>query len=80
MDSYEDELRLLELKFDKLLNEKYSKRNEYIASNSKLVDYWLGVLSNHKIIKDYIGEKDIEALKYLEGISAEKLEDGNVFC
>lgn len=78
MAQYEEELKDLELKFDKILCENHNKRNNTVVSNPKLNSYWLGVLSNHKIIKDFISDDDVDALKYLRSVSYKKLEDGNV--
>ena len=42
-------------------------------------DFWLRVLTNHKIFKDFVNEEDRAALKYLTDIRTEKLNNGLVF-
>jgi hypothetical protein len=41
-------------------------------------DFWLKVLSNHRIIKDFISDEDIKILKNLKDIRYEKYNDGMV--
>lgn len=81
INAYEEELKQLELKFDKELNLVLKARNEEISklSSSQLYsDFWLRVLTNHKVINTMVNERDYEALKQLEDISYVKLDDGNV--
>jgi hypothetical protein len=78
MSAFEEELKNLELKYDKLLGEVTDKKQEAIKNKDLFSDYWLRVLSNHKIIKEFISEEDKSVLKYLKHIKTEKLEDGNV--
>ena len=42
-------------------------------------DFWLRVLTNHKIFKDFANEEDRAALKHLTDIRTEKLNNGLVF-
>jgi len=77
--AFEEELKNLELKYDKLLCEVTQKKIEKMESKETFSNFWLRVLSNHKIIKEFIAEEDKEALKYLNNLKSEKLEDGNVF-
>lgn len=49
------------------------------TSNCPLfADFWLRVLTNHKIFKDFVNEEDREALKHLIDIRSEKLNNGSV--
>jgi hypothetical protein len=78
LQSYEDELKQLELKYDRLMGEINNKKSEGIKHKEIFSEYWLRVLSNNKITKDFIAESDKEALKTLINIRSEKLEDANV--
>jgi hypothetical protein len=78
MTNFEEELKNLELKYDKLLGKVTEKKQQAIKNDELFSDYWLRVLSNHKIIKEFISEEDKDALKHLKCIKSEKLEDGNV--
>jgi hypothetical protein len=78
MKNFEEDLKNLENKYDKILRDFNVKRNEKIQSKKIFEEFWLRVLANNKLIKDYITEKDRDVLKYLKNISTIKLEDGNV--
>lgn len=78
MKNFEEDLKNLELKYDKILIDFNAKRNEKIKSQNVFEDFWLRVLGNNKLIKDYISENDKDVLKHLKNISSMKLEDGNV--
>jgi hypothetical protein len=41
-------------------------------------EFWLRVLSNHKLLKDFIADEDKDVLKHLTDISYKKLDDGMV--
>jgi len=69
----------LELKYDNLLQNIYKKRKEKIEEAKSYPDFWLRVLSNHKITKDFINEADKPVLRFLKDLRYEKLEDGNVY-
>ena len=75
---FEEENRKLELKYDSLLQNIFNKRKQKIAEAKSYPDFWLRVLSNHKITKDFINETDKQVLKYLKDLRYVKLEDGNV--
>lgn len=64
-------MRLLELKYEKLIQEKLKTRNE---NNKSLKNFWLTALSNHRLFKEFIATKDIDVLRYLEDLSYEKIE------
>ncbi len=76
---FEEELRLLELKFDKLLCGVSEKKNNYLKDKPLFSHYWLRVFSNHKMLKDFIAEDDKDVLKCLFNLRSEKLQDGNVY-
>jgi hypothetical protein len=80
MKNFEEDMKNLELKYDKLLVEVSQRKIAKMSENKDLFNnYWLRVLSNHKITKDFIAEDDKEALKHLKNIKSVKLDDGNVF-
>jgi hypothetical protein len=81
LKAYEEELKNLELKFDLQINSVISTRNEKMKENKSGVytDFWLRVLTNHKILNNMITDKDRESLKFISDIRYEKLDDGNVF-
>jgi len=66
------------LKYDKLIQKVYAKRSQNIKESSAYPDFWLRVLSNHKIIRDFISEEDKKALKHLKDVRCAKLDDGLV--
>ena len=78
MKIFEEELKDLELKYDKVLREFNVKRNNNIQGKEVFSDFWLRVLGNNKLIKDFISDNDRDVLKHLKNISSMKLEDGNV--
>ena len=78
MRQFEEELKNLELKYDKLLGNVTEEKRETMNNKQIFSEYWLRVLSNHKIIKDFITEEDKDALRHLTHLKSEKLEDGNV--
>lgn len=79
LKSFEEELRLLELKYDQILNDLIRKRNNLIQSSTlKNKEFWLRALSNHKVTKGLITESDKDALKHLKNVSCNKSEDKNV--
>ncbi len=78
MKEFEEELKNLELKYDKILGDVTEKKKETIDNNELFSDYWLRCLSNHKIIKEFIAEEDKDLMKHLKHLKSEKLEDGNV--
>ena len=71
-------MKNLELKYDKLVQNVYQKRHTKIQECKSYPDFWLRVLSNHRIIKDFISEEDKDILKHLIDIRYIKLEDGLV--
>lgn len=75
---YEEENRKLEMKYEALLQNVYKKRKQKIAEAKSYSDFWLRVLSNHKIIKDFINETDRGVLKHLKDLRYEKSQEGNV--
>lgn len=80
MLAFEEETRQLEIKYDTMLQGVFAKRKAAVADNKELYsEFWLRVLTNHKIIKDFINEEDKDALKYLTDLSYTKLEDANVY-
>lgn len=78
MKNFEEELKNLELKYDKVLREFNVRRNNNIQGKGVFSNFWLRVLGNNKLIKDFISDTDRDALKHLINISSMKLEDGNV--
>ncbi len=66
------------MKYDSLLQNIYNRRKQKIAEAKSYPDFWLRVLSNHKITKDFINEADKAVLKHLKDLRYEKLQDGNV--
>jgi hypothetical protein len=78
MKNFEEELKNLELKYDKVLREFNVKRNNNIQGKGIFSDFWLRVLGNNKLIKDFISDTDRDVLKHLRNITSMKLEDGNV--
>lgn len=73
----EKETRELELKYEKSFNALDKKRNT-IINEENLPDFWLRVLTNHKIFSEFITNDDKLVLKYLKNISHEKLQQENV--
>ncbi len=77
---FEEEVKQLELKFDKLFSEALKERKEEILkAKEDFPNFWLNALSNHKIFKDFIAPSDEDALKSLIDIRYEKLSDGTSF-
>jgi hypothetical protein len=75
-------MKNIELQYDKEMKKLYEKRTETINQNNNnnnlYSEFWLRVLCNHKIIKDFISEEDKKVLKHLRNITYDKFEDGNV--
>ena len=78
MEDFENENRLLELKYDQLLQGVYEKRKNNIKNKELYSDFWLRVISNHKFLKDFISDEDKPVLKHLIDVRYVKLDDGNV--
>ena len=79
MKNFEEDLRILELKYDNVLRNLNVRRNEKILKEKEIFsDFWLRVLGNNKTSNEFITESDRNALKHLKEISSMKLEDGNV--
>lgn len=80
MKEFEEEMKNLELKYDGLLKDVFEKRRQRISQhqNELYSEYWLRVLTNHKLTKDFISDEDKSVLKILTDIRHEKLQDGNV--
>lgn len=77
---FEKELKTLEHNFDKKFQAQFEKRREHITKNKETQEnFWLNALSNHLLFKDFINNEDVPALKCLEDISYEKLDDLNSF-
>ena len=76
--AYEEELKNLELKYDKIFSQINQKKSDKIKTKPIFSEYWLRVLSNNKLTKDFIAEADRECLKHLKNLSSAKLDDGNV--
>jgi len=66
------------MKYDALIQNIYNKRKQKIDDAKDYPDFWLRVLSNHKITKDFINEADKKVLKHLKDLRFSKLNDGNV--
>ncbi len=66
------------MKYDKLFGQLNKKKAEKINNKPIFSEYWLRVLTNNKMTKDFIAETDRETLKHLKNLSFIKLEDGNV--
>jgi len=67
------------LKYDKLFQKVLEKRSQKIYESKNYPDFWLRVLTNHKIVKDFISEEDKNILKHLKDVKCAKLDDGLVF-
>ena len=78
MKAFEEELKNLELKYDKILGAVTDKKKEAMKSREIFADYWLRVFSNHKIVKEFVAPEDKDLLKHLRNLKSEKLDDGNV--
>lgn len=79
MKAFEEEMKNLELKYDKILGGITERKSAKIAENKELFsNYWMRVLSNHKITKEFIADEDKQVLNHLTGLRSVKLEDGNV--
>jgi len=80
IQNYEEELQALEKKFDKQIINSIENRNKIIKESKREVysDFWLRVLTNHKFIKEFITENDRDSLKFIQDITYNKLDDGNV--
>lgn len=63
------------MKYDKKIQEKLKERKERAKT---MKHFWLNALSNHRLFKDFISHDDIDVLRYLEDVSYNKIEDGNV--
>lgn len=76
--SFENELRQLELKYDKMISSVLDERKKEVVSlKSTIPNFWFIALSNHKIFKDFIHPNDENVLKSLIDIRFEKLNNGN---
>jgi len=78
MRQFEEELKNLELKYDKILSGVTDKKKSAIDNKELFADYWLRVFSNHKIVKEFVAPEDKDLLKHLKNLKSEKLDDGNV--
>jgi hypothetical protein len=79
LEEFDNETKVLELKFDAKLQQVIDRRKEKITQNKELYsNFWLRVLSNHKLLKDFIAEEDKDVLKHLTDIRYKKLDDGLV--
>jgi hypothetical protein len=61
-----------------MLQINFEKRKKNIENLNDYPDFWLRVLSNHRIVKDFINDEDKKVLNYLKDIRYEKYEDGMV--
>lgn len=48
------------------------------SKNPVYNDFWMRVMTNHKVLNRMISDQDRESLKYIRNITYVKLEDGNV--
>jgi hypothetical protein len=78
MRDLEEEQRKLEINYDKILQNIFEKRNKRIQEAKSYPDFWLRVLSNHSVTKDFINEEDKSVLKYLKDIRYIKSDIDNV--
>lgn len=78
MRDLEDEQRKLEVQYDNLLQNIFEKRNQKIQAAKSYPDFWLRVLSNHMVIKDFINEEDKKVLKFLRDLRYKKSDKDNV--
>jgi hypothetical protein len=78
MRDLEEEQRKLEINYDKILQNIFEKRNKKIQEAKSYPDFWLRVLSNHSVTKDFINEEDKSVLKYLKDIRYIKSDIDNV--
>ena len=54
MRDLEEEQRKLEIEYDKILQNIFEKRDKKIKEAKSYPDFWLRVLSNHSVTKDFI--------------------------
>jgi len=80
LKAYEEELRNLELKYDQKIHNIINLRNQKMLESKNPVynDFWMRVMTNHKVLNRMISDQDRESLKYIRNITYVKLEDGNV--
>jgi hypothetical protein len=78
LKSFEEELKNLELKYDKIMNDLHRKKNEKMQTKEVFSEYWIRVLTNNKMTKEFISEEDKPVLSHLKNLTSIKLEDGNV--
>lgn len=78
-DAFEKEMHQLELKYDNKYQEIIERKQNLILENKAIFEeYWLRVLTNNKLINDFISDEDRKVLKHLKNLSYSKLDDGNV--
>lgn len=78
MKDLEEEMKNLDLKYEKIMSQVIEKRNQHTQDKELYSHFWLRVFSNHRMFKDLVNESDEEALKALKGVKGFKLDDGNV--
>ncbi len=78
MRDLEEEQRKLEIEYDKILQNIFEKRDKKIKEAKSYPDFWLRVLSNHSVTKDFINEEDKSVLKFLKDIRFIKSNKDNV--
>jgi hypothetical protein len=71
-------MQKLEIKYDQKYQDINKRKNDLIQNNEIFSEYWLRVLTNNKLINDFITAEDREVLKHLKNVSYLKFEDGNV--
>jgi len=60
------------------LDNVFKKRNEKLQEKKSCPDFWLRVLTNHGLTKDFISEDDKKVLKFLKDLKYSKSENDNV--
>ena len=56
----------------------FEKRKKKLEEKKSFPDFWLRVLTNHGITKDFINNEDKKVLKYLKNLKYSKSENDNV--
>ena len=66
------------MQYDNVLQKIFEKRKQKIQEAKSCPDFWLRVLANHSVTKDFINEEDKSVLKFLIDIRYVKSEKDNV--
>eukprot|EP01090_Pellita_catalonica_P005727 TRINITY_DN15967_c0_g1_i1.p1 TRINITY_DN15967_c0_g1~~TRINITY_DN15967_c0_g1_i1.p1 ORF type:complete len:328 (-),score=82.57 TRINITY_DN15967_c0_g1_i1:536-1519(-) len=72
---FENEVRLLELKYPKKYKPLWEKRAEIISASPTIPEFWLTVLKNYHLFEESILPEDEPLLKQLLDISYDPIDD-----